>query len=284
MDNFEAKDTHTYYGRKLFAPEFNRDEHGWILFPRDTQERKTLFFPEEVMSHPAKMNFHLEQSIIEYVGKDGDTFLDPFGGTGTLMIAALQGYRVVLLEIEEHYHQLQCQALTNLEKEVPGAGQLVTLLHGDNRLLLPIPCNHIVTSPPYSHAMKIDKIRTKREDAPDDWLVEQDRQMSQYSKSPRNISKLNTFLYNQEIERVYKLCCKSLAIGGTLTTVVKDRIEGGQRIYLGKWANKVCLNIGMELVTWEKWKAPGSGFTHIARSQGKQVVDNEDVIVFRRVR
>ena len=37
-----------------------------------------------------------------------------------------------------------------------------------------------------------------------------------------------------------------------------------------------------ELDLWEKWKAPGHGFTNIARSQGKLVVDEEDIIIYRR--
>jgi len=269
---------------RTFAPEFAREEHGWITFPRDVEARKQLFFPDEVMRHPAKMNFHLEQSIIEYVGEPGDTFLDPFGGTGTLMIAALQGYRVILVEIEEKYHQLQQQALANLELQVPGASQQVVLINADNRMVLPIPCSHVVTSPPYAGAMDIRRVRKQREDAPDDWLVERDRQMLEYSKSPRNISKLNTFLYNQQMELIYKLCAQSIRVGGTITTVVKDRIENGKRICLGKWAEKVCLRLGLVLDLWEKWKAPGSGFTNIARSQGKETVDDEDIIIFRRVK
>ena len=267
----------------MFAPEFNRNEQGWILFPRDIQDRKSLFFPEEVMKHPAKMNFHLQQAIIEYIAKEGDTLLDPFGGTGTLMIAALQGYRVILLEIEEGYHKLQQQAKEELNKQVPGAGDLIMLLHGDNRLLLPIPCNHIITSPPYAQAMNIKKVRTKRKDAPDDWLVEQDKVMLEYSKSPRNLSKLNTFLYNQEMSKIYKLCYQSLTIGGTLTIIIKDRIDEGKRVYLSKWVDKVCKAIGFQLDLWEKWKAPGHGFTNIAKSQGKEVVSDEDILVYRKL-
>lgn len=266
----------------MFAPEYPRNEQGWILFPRDVQDRKSLFFPEEVMKHPAKMNFHLQQAIIEYVAQEGDVLLDPFGGTGTLMIAALQGYRVILLEIEDGYHKLQQQAKEELNKQVPGAGDLVILLHGDNRLMLPMPCNHIITSPPYAQAMNISRVRKKREDAPDNWLVEQDQRMMEYSKSPRNISKLNQFLYNQEIKKVYRLCYQSLLPGGTMTTVIKDRIDNGQRVYLSKWADKVCKEAGFELELWEKWKAPGHGFTKIAQSQGKMVVEDEDVLIYRK--
>jgi len=267
-----------------FAPEFKRDEHGWILFPRDQKERKSLFFPDEVMKHPAKMNFHLQQSIIEYVGKDGDTFMDIFGGTGTLMIAALQGYRVILLEVEDGYHKLQQEGKNNLNIQDPGAGDRVILIHGDNRLLLPIPCNHIITSPPYAGAMSITHVRKQKEGAKDTWLVDQDRMMLEYSRSPRNISKLNTFMYNMEMKKLYDLCCQSLSIGGTLTTIVKDRIEKAKRVYLGNWAAKVMEALGMELVTWEKWKTPGHGFTKIAASQGKEIVEDEDIIVFRRIK
>jgi len=267
-----------------FAPGYSRTEEGWILFPKDQKERKSLFFPDEVMKHPAKMNFHLQQSLIEYLANPGDVFLDPMAGTGTLMIAALQGYRVILIDIEDGYHQLQIKAKQNLEIQVPGAGDLVTLIHYDCRLILPIPCNHIVTSPPYAGAMDIRRVRKKREDAPDNWLVQQDERMLEYSKSPRNLSKLNTFLYNMEMEKIYKLCYQSLKAGGTLTIIIKDRIEGGKRVLLAKWVDKVCKQAGFQPELWEKWLTPGHGFTKIAASQGKEEVWDEDIIIYRRLR
>ena len=196
-----------------YAPNLKKDEHGWIILPRDVERRRESFFPEAVMKHPAKMNMYMEEAAIDYVGRPGDVMLDPFGGTGTLMIAALQGYRVVLLELEDGYHELEQEAKTNLEAENPGAGQLVTLLQGDNRFLLPLPCNHIITSPPYAGAMDIRKVRKGDES---DSFVQADKQMMEYSKSQRNISKLNTFLYNQAMERIYKLCYESIQSGGTL--------------------------------------------------------------------
>ncbi|KKN60928.1 hypothetical protein LCGC14_0527270 [marine sediment metagenome] len=269
-----------------FASEFKRDGNNWILFPRDRKDRKSLFFPEKVMKHPAKMNFHLQQAIIEYVANKDDVLLDPFGGTGTLMIAALQGHTVVLIEIEEGYHQLQLQAKEELSKQVPNAGNLVILLHGDNRLLLPRPCNHIITSPPYAQAMNVKKVTHFAGQGQNDemslWMAEQDKRMIEYSKSPRNLSKLNQFLYNMEMRKIYTLCYQSLPIGGTLTTVIKDRIVNGERVYLSKWANKVCEAAGFQLELWEKWKAPGHAFTNIARSQGKEVVDDEDILIYRR--
>jgi len=268
---------------KQFAPEYRRNEEGWILFPKDQKDRKSLFFPEEVMKHPAKMNFHLQQAIIEYVAEDGDVLLDPFGGTGTLMIAALQGHRVILIEIEYGYHQLEMQAKEELNRQAPGTGDLVILLHGDNRLLLPIPCNHIITSPPYAQAMNIKKVR-KVEEGSDGQFAEFDRQMMEYSKSPRNLSKLNLFLFNQAMGKVYDLCYQSLYPGGTLTVVTKDRINNSTRTYLSKWVDKVCRQVGFELDCWEKWKAPGHAFTADRRSKGLETVEDEDIMIYRRVR
>lgn len=266
---------------KVFAPEHLRTEEGWILFPRDAKDRKELFFPEEVMAHPAKMNFHLQQSIIEYVAEPGQILLDPFGGTGTLMIAALQGMYVVLLEIEEGYHNLQVKVLESLRQVDQTAANRVTLLHGDNRFLLPIPCHHIITSPPYAAAMSIKRVREVKEGS-DGFFAEQDRQMMEYTKSQRNIGRLNTFYYNQAMEKVYSLCYQSLIPGGTLTTVVKDRINNGQRTYLSKWITKVCTQVGFKEYGWFKWKSPGNWATNIRRSRDEVVVEDEDIIIYRK--
>jgi len=260
-----------------FAPDRKKDKNGWIIYPSDTSWRKSIF-PPQVMKHPAKMQMWLEKDIIEYVSKPGDVLLDPFGGTGTLLIATLMGRVVILLEIEDGYHQLQQEVYDGLKANSPVTPAI--LLHGDNRFLLPIQCNHIITSPPYAGAMDIRKVRKGDED---DELVEADRQMVEYSKDKRNISKLNTFLYNQAMERVYKLCYESLTPGGTLTIVIKDRIEKGKRVYLSKWVDRVCKKMGFTEHSWFKWKAPGSRFTSDRRAKGLETVDDEDIIIYRKV-
>src|SRR4030042_1331101 len=100
---------------KEFAPEYQRNENGWILFPSDAVYRKEMF-PKEVNEHQAKANVFLIQSCIEYVSKPGDYLLDPFGGTGTLMVGALIQRDVMLIEISPEYHKLQQLALARLEE------------------------------------------------------------------------------------------------------------------------------------------------------------------------
>ena len=267
-----------------FAQEYPKEpETNWIIFPRDTQFRKQLFFPAEVSDHPAKMNLYLQQACIEYVAREGEVILDPFGGTGSLMIAALQGIRVILLEIEEGYHQLEQQAKDELERQIPEAANLVTLIHADNRMVMPIPCHHIITSPPYSSAMTVSKKGTKRmEEKADDSFSKLDKQMQDYTKSPRNIGRMNPFIYNQTMEKVYQLCYQSILPGGTLTIILKDRIENQKRVSLTGWADKVCQKHGFKLKLWEKWKTPGIQFTAINKLHGLEVVEDESIMVYRR--
>lgn len=266
-----------------FALGCPRDENNWLLFPKDTQLRKQLFFPDEVNRHPAKMNLHLQQAIIEYAVKEGEVILDPFGGTGSVMIAALQGIRVILIEIEEGYHQLELQAKERLAEEIPSAGELITLLHGDIRMLMPIPCNHIITSPPYAAALHIRTETKRMRERPDDKFSQLDIQMNEYTKSPRNLGRLNNFLYNQEMEKVYKLCYQSILTGGTLTVILKDRIRDQKRVRLTGWADKVCQRVGFKLELWEKWKPPGIQFTAINKLHGLETVEDESIMIYRKL-
>lgn len=88
-----------------FAPEYSRDDKGWILFPSDVNTRAEVF-PKEVNSHPAKANLHLVQAIIEYVSSESETVMDIMGGSGTVLIGALMNRRVICIEISEKFHKL----------------------------------------------------------------------------------------------------------------------------------------------------------------------------------
>ncbi len=266
---------------KPFAPGHTRNEQGWILLPSDTDLRKHLFFPDAVNEHPAKMNLHLLMSCIEYVANPGESILDMFGGTGSLMIAAAMGIPVVLIEIEEGYHKLQTQARDRLDIESPGHAP-VTLIHGDNRFILPIPCNHIISSPPYSSMMHVDKPTKRMREHPEDSFSKIDKQMMEYTRNQRNIGRLNNFMYNQAMEKVYSLCYQSILPGGTLTIILKDRIEDGQRVSLTGWADRVCQKSGFKPILHERWKTPGIQFTAVNKAHGLAVVEDESIMVYRK--
>ena len=262
-----------------FAPGIPRDpETGWLLLPSDSSWRKSLF-PPEVADHPAKMQLYLQKAIIDYISVPGEILLDPFGGTGSIMIGALEGRTCILLELEEGYHQLEQRAYTMLRKNHPDMAPVI-LLHGDNRFLMPLSCNHIITSPPYASMLHQRTIRKGKSE--DDEFVKMDRMIMAYSKDKRNIGALNDFLYNQAMERVYRLCYEGLLPGGTLSIVLKDKMRDGKRVSLTGWANRVCLKLGLNPILHEKWKTPGIQFTAINKMHGFEVVEDESIMIYRK--
>ena len=264
---------------KQFAPEYPRNEQDWVLFPPDSNYRKEMF-PEEVNQHQAKANVFLIQSCIEYVSELGQLLLDPFGGTGTLMVGALINRDIMLIEISPEYHKLQQLALDKLEEIAPGVRDHVTLTNIALQLVLPIPnlVDHIIFSPPYSSIMKskgTDKLT----------LEKTDYKMAEYTfSSPLNLGLMNDWLWAQSMESVYDKCYKTLKPGGSMTIIVKDHMEKRQRVGLSQSAVNACKRVGFtsDPVEWFKWLAPGSVYTHIYRARGWEVVDDEDVVVLRK--
>ena len=56
---------------KVFAAGVPRDSLGRILFNMNDQDYRKSFFPEEVMSHPAKANLYMLEAIIDYISEPG---------------------------------------------------------------------------------------------------------------------------------------------------------------------------------------------------------------------
>jgi len=262
---------------KLFAPEFNRGENGWIILPDDVSWRKSLF-PTMVMKHLAKMQLYLEKSIIEYVSECGDVVLDPMAGTGTVMLAAVMGRPTICIEIEGMYHKIQCEVLNHLRQHNPDMAN-VSLINGNCKVVLPIQCNHIIFSPPYAAAFKPSKKLSKI--VADKYRVNED-EYTEYARTTGNVGLMNTFLYNMEMEKVYKLCYKSLQPGGTLTIVTKDIIENGKRVLLTKWIQSVCEQTGFVLQDWFKTEQLGGPWQDIRRSKGLETVNDEDITIWRK--
>lgn len=263
---------------KQFAPEYTRNEQGWILFPNDVSWRKSLF-PQIVMKHLAKMQMYLEWELIKYVSKPGETILDPMAGTGTVMIAATMGRNIICIDIEKGYNEIEHEVLEHMKANYELAN--VTLIQGNCKLILPIPCDHIIFSPPYASAFKPSKKTSKF--VQDKYRVDDD-EYTTYARTTGNVGIMNTFLYNMDMEKVYKLCYQSLKAGGTMSVVTKDIIEDGQRVYLTKWIGKICTGIGFVQQDWFKHEIMGGPYQDMRRARGEMTVDDEDIIIYRKIK
>jgi len=265
--------------RKTFAPNRERTEEGWLVYPRDKKLRSE-FFDEDlikrIITHPAKMNAYLLLDIVEFVSEPGDRILDVFGGVGTTLLAATRGREVILIEIEKYYQDIIEASMESLSHTF-GVTTNTMLIRGDNMLSMPFPCDHIITSPPYGN----DLAKAAESAALTDKIG---KQGMQYTSENQNIGKQPEFIYVQIMKRVYKLMVQSVKIGGTITVTHRDRTRAGKRILYIETVIRTLLDLGCEIYNLDKWKVPGSLAANVNKGLGVDVVLDEDIIIMRRIR
>lgn len=254
----------------MFAEQYKRDEGGFILFPADQKRRKELFI-DEVSKHPAKANLWLVEELIKHTSKPGNTVVDIMAGSGTILVGALLDRRVVCIDLNPLY--VEWQGMSALKMGLD-AGKVI-ILQGDCRKILPIPCQSIIFSPPYSQLMDKGGGIFRREKG----LQES---YTGYQSDPKNLGNLNDFLFNQAMQEVYKLCAESLPLGGYMSIIIKDRLKGGKREPLGYRCVQSVLKQPFVLDEWYKWKTPGTQFRHIHKAKGDEVIEDEHILIFRK--
>ncbi len=265
--------------KETFAPDYERTETGLVKFPRSDAPLRNLIFPNQDPSvHPAKANAYMVKELIEYVSEEGESVLDPFAGTGTILVGITTGRKIYCIEIEPPYLHLIEQTIAAMKNSYPDIEGNTLVIAGDCSKILPIPdfCNHLIFSPPYSNALRK---KGQLDQHTINWGY---GGALEYSADPNNISNLSDFIYFQKMEKVYKKFYDSLTLGGTMTIIIKDRITAGKRIKLADRAVRDCQRIGFELVAWNKWEALGGGFASYNRSIGLETVDEEDLITLRK--
>ena len=265
---------------KQFASEYSRTEQGWIRFPPDAGYRKRMF-PPEVNQHPAKANVYLVQAIIEYVSEPDQLLMDIMAGTGTIMVGALIGRSIICIEISKKFYQIQLAALEHLERIAPGISDSISLINMPCQRYLPIPnlANHIIFSPQYAHILKA------KAETSSNWTKETMKyDWDEYSKDPLNLGTMSEFLWAYEMEAVYTKCYQTLTTPGSMTLIVKDHMDKGNRIQLVQKAIDASIRVGFIYNPNEhfRWAAPGMPYTAARRSRGETVVDDESIVVLRK--
>lgn len=251
-----------------FAPQFERDEQNRIRFPYNDTALRTAYFIEEANKHPAKANLFLIDALVDYLTNPGDTIMDITAGTGSLLLACNKQRRVILIELSPLYCSWIRASATKMGLSIPS--QLL-LLQGDCRQFLPLPVKSIIFSPPYAGALGSGA-----------GIATENAMIEDYIDDPRNLSKLNDFIYNQEMEKVYRKCLESLPSGGTLSLIIKDRILHGKRLDLGLRAVRMMQSVGFRFSEWYKWKPHGNIFTNIRKGRGKAHIEDEHIIIMEK--
>lgn len=111
--------SHAVIGRKDYLPQHELIAYGWHgthKFAR-SQDKSVLFYPKPARSplHPTMKPIPLLRNLILNSSRIGDIVYDPFGGSGSTLIAAEQTKRrCLMIEIDPEY----CQTIIDrYEKE-----------------------------------------------------------------------------------------------------------------------------------------------------------------------
>jgi hypothetical protein len=275
---------------KVFAPNnstFVDTKTKSVIYdfpPRDA-ELRNKYFPAGI-KHQAKYNLYMLKEVIDYVSEPGERIMDIMSGTGGTMLAATMGRKVTCIEISPKWTEEYIRTnKAHILSVCPGVKDTdILIINSACQDVLPLPCDHIIFSPPYSVIMKKASKTGEftKGDITGDFYGVSAEEFAEYSNNPGNVGGLNKFMYTQLMGEIYGLCAKSIRPGGTLTVIIKDYIENQKRQYISKWVSTSCIKAGLELKDWFKWNAPGGPFLNIYRSRGWEVVEDEDIMVFRR--
>jgi len=256
------------------------------VFGRDVELRRELFHPDAFL-HPAKANLHMVREMAKYISKPGDSVLDPFGGTGSQLISALDGRRVVLIELEPYFLDVINKTLEQWREDKREMAD-VFVYQGDCRQVmkdLPYLVDAAIFSPPYANTMASTGIRAT---GGDEDSGTGRYKTEEYTRSALNLGQLNPFLYTQASDRVYERLSNRLVLGGLVCVITKDRIEGPRRIHLSEPVIQRAQRHGLKLVEWLKHEPPGTiakASAAIALKKHGRVVDvvlDEDLLIFQK--
>jgi len=228
----------------------------------------------------------LIQELVRHLTEPKDTIIDPFAGTGTLMIALLEGRNVILIDIEPTFIEgLNRTRDLWFEGEPPMNIQSdLTIIQGDCRQKIKdinFLCDATIFSPPYSNILSSGgETRTGPSDriTPDVIAAYGGKQAS-----PQNLGRLNPFFFEHGMTRVYKMLHKRLVPDAPMAIISKDAMQAGRRLMISEKIIRQAQRNGFKLEQWEKWKVPFSSYRAPAKALGIKTVEDEDILIFRRV-
>ena len=197
--------------------------------------------------HPATFAEADVERLIRFFTKKGGCVLDPFLGTGSTLIAALNAGRGGLgIELSEHWADVARKRLAPWTDSLLPLPAEVEVRTGDARKILPRlkrdSCDFVVTSPPYwtilrkraDHKVKRERLakglRTRYSDSDDDL---------------GNLPSYEAFL--KELGKVFRSCYRVLKPGRYLAVLASDFRDGSRFHLFHADIARICEKAGYTL-------------------------------------
>lgn len=128
------------------------DSPALLTFPSDVPFRRQLQ-PPGARRHPGKLHLGFLAYLLDREAPRGGRLLDPFGGSGGLLLACLPpwGCDVLLNELEPQWVDQCREAWAWMQASPAQPTGTAEIRCGDARTLLAAPFAALVTSPPWTH-------------------------------------------------------------------------------------------------------------------------------------
>lgn len=273
-----------------------------LQFPVDRFVRQR-YFTEQSFAHPAKLHLGLLQWCIDHCTSPGQTLADPMAGTGSLLLAATQQRNVILREVEPTFLAMCHENAAQILRHAGWLAGNINIGAHDARQPWGYQCDVIITSPPYgcsagvspqSHAFfspsRYEKVKHLpsgqrwREALANPSHGTTGAMIFSYGQHPNQIGHWRGKRYWQAMEQIYTNAKASLRARGLMVLVLKDHIKDGRRVHTSDQTVALCQRLGFSLV-----ERHARQLTYLSlwqrrrKEQGKPIIEEEDVLVFRKV-
>lgn len=206
--------------------------------------------------HPAVYPLGLSNKVISLFTHEGELVVDPFVGSGTTLVSALELNRnAVGFDINEKYIEL-CKERLSQTKIIKNETSQIAILDdarniseyfNDKQISL------LVTSPPYSNLLnrkRKNKSRRGKERKNAQYM-----QIEQYSQNENDLGILKIEDFTKEIEKIYRGLLPKLKPKGHSVINVTDIWWENKRIPIHIYIVSAMQNAGYELrntIIWDR--------------------------------
>jgi DNA modification methylase len=208
--------------------------------------------------HPATFPVALARKFIDLFTHEGELVLDPFVGSGTTLVAAMDAHRnAVGFDLSERYVELSNERLiANDKAPLLRTTQQVAIAEDARKIpgyLEPESVKLIVTSPPYANLLNRPRLNKSRRS--DERKNGQFLKVEQYSQDSRDLGTLGLDAYAKEMASIFAGLLPSLKPGAHCVINVPDMWWEGQRITIHIALVEALRTVGYELrniIIWDR--------------------------------
>ncbi len=209
--------------------------------------------------HPAVFPIELPKRCIELFTHKGELVLDPFGGTGTTLIAAQDLERnAVAFDLNEKYVELANKRVNKEKKLFKSETKQIAICDDAININKYLEKNTValcVTSPPYANML--NKPRLNKSLRSNLRKNEHYLKVQQYSQHNRDLGTMDPDTYIIALQEIFKNILPLLKPGAHCVININDLWENNKRIPLHAMIIKAMEEVGYELkniIIWDKRK------------------------------